>query len=120
MFTGIIENTGIIQEVISNGTNKTFWVTSPLANELKVDQSLSHNGVCLTIEEIKGDIHRITAIEETLLKTNLYRKIKITLLTEKRVCHPLQGQAWKNPIRKTKKSSQPSDSRDGQSRILTE
>ena len=71
MFTGIIENTGIIQEVISNGTNKTFWVTSPLANELKVDQRLSHNGVCLTIEEIKGDIHRITAIEETLLKTNL-------------------------------------------------
>ena len=71
MFTGIIENTGIIQEVISNGTNKTFWVTSPLANELKVDQSLSHNGVCLTIEEIKGDMHRVTAIEETLLKTNL-------------------------------------------------
>jgi riboflavin synthase len=71
MFTGIIENTGIVKEVQNNGTNKTFWVASPLSGELKIDQSLSHNGVCLTIEEIKNGMHRITAIEETLLKTNL-------------------------------------------------
>jgi riboflavin synthase len=71
MFTGIIENTGIVKEVQNNGTNKTFWVTSPLSGELKIDQSLSHNGVCLTIEEIKNGMHRVTAIEETLLKTNL-------------------------------------------------
>lgn len=71
MFTGIIENTGLIKEVMVAGTNKTFWVASPLANDLKVDQSLSHNGVCLTVEEIKEGMHRVTAIEETLIKTNL-------------------------------------------------
>ena len=70
MFTGIIENTGVIKEIQSNGSNKTFWITSPLSAELKIDQSLSHNGVCLTIEEIKNGMHRVTAIEETLVKTN--------------------------------------------------
>ena len=71
MFTGIIENTGIVEDVIRTGSNKTFWVSSPLSNDLKVDQSLSHNGVCLTVEEMKEGMHRVTAIEETLVKTNL-------------------------------------------------
>ena len=71
MFTGIIENTGIVKEIITNGTNKIFWITSPLSTELKIDQSLSHNGVCLTVEEIKESMHRVTAIAETLAKTNL-------------------------------------------------
>ncbi|MBK8786334.1 MAG: riboflavin synthase [Chitinophagaceae bacterium] len=71
MFTGIIENTGEINEILTTGTNKSFWVSSPLAGDLKIDQSLSHNGVCLTIEEIKDGMHRVTAIEETLIKTNL-------------------------------------------------
>lgn len=71
MFTGIIETTGTIKDILSTGTNITFWVESSLSEELKVDQSLSHNGVCLTIEEIKNGLHRITAIEETLQKTNL-------------------------------------------------
>lgn len=71
MFTGIIETIGSIKDIFSTGTNKTFWIESSLSNELKVDQSLSHNGVCLTVEEIKNGLHRITAIEETLLKTNL-------------------------------------------------
>jgi len=71
MFTGIIENTGIIREITGKGTNKTFRVESPLTHELKVDQSLSHSGVCLTVEEIKDGMHRVTAIEETILKTNL-------------------------------------------------
>ena len=71
MFTGIIENTGIIKEIISLGTNTSFWIESALAPELKIDQSLSHNGVCLTVEEIKNGLHRVTAIEETILKTNL-------------------------------------------------
>jgi riboflavin synthase len=70
MFTGIIEKTGIIKEVISNGSNTSFWVESDLAAALKIDQSLSHNGVCLTVEEIKNGMHRVTAIEETILKTN--------------------------------------------------
>jgi riboflavin synthase len=72
MFTGIIECTGQVEKITSNGSNKTFWIHSPLSKELKTDQSLSHNGVCLTVEEVAGDTHRVTAIEETLSKTNLY------------------------------------------------
>ncbi|HMU09748.1 MAG TPA: riboflavin synthase [Ferruginibacter sp.] len=71
MFTGIIEKTGIIEEVLSNGTNRTFLVSSSLYSELKVDQSLCHDGVCLTIETLKEGLHQVTAIAETLLKTNL-------------------------------------------------
>ena len=57
--------------VSKNGTNISFWVNSPISRELKVDQSLSHNGVCLTVESIEGDSHSVTAIEETLKKTAL-------------------------------------------------
>jgi riboflavin synthase len=71
MFTGIIENLGQIREVSHHETNQTFWVESPLSSSLKVDQSLSHDGVCLTVEEIKGNLHRVTAIKETLNKTSL-------------------------------------------------
>lgn len=71
MFTGIIETIGTIEEVTSAGTNKTYWISSSLSHELKVDQSVSHNGVCLTVEEIQGNRHRVTAIAETLQKSNL-------------------------------------------------
>jgi riboflavin synthase len=71
MFTGIIETTGSIKELVINGSNKTFWIESPLSPELKVDQSVSHSGVCLTVEEVRNGRHRVTAIEETLKKTNL-------------------------------------------------
>lgn len=71
MFTGIIETTGLVKEVVSNGSNKTFWIESPLSAEFKIDQSISHNGACLTVEDVKDNQHRITAIEETLRKTNL-------------------------------------------------
>lgn len=71
MFTGIVESTGIVKEVISNGSNRTFWIESPISHQLKVDQSVSHSGVCLTVEELNSNIHRVTAIEETLEKTNL-------------------------------------------------
>jgi riboflavin synthase len=71
MFTGIIETIGTIEAVISSGTNRTFWVASPISAEFSIDQSISHNGVCLTVEEIKNGQHRITAIDETLTKTNL-------------------------------------------------
>ncbi len=70
MFTGIIEATGKIDSVSSNGSNKTFWISSPLSTEFKVDQSVSHDGVCLTVEEIKESSHRVTAIDETLKKSN--------------------------------------------------
>lgn len=71
MFTGIIETKGTVDDIISSGTNKTFWIASSISGELKVDQSISHDGVCLTIEEVKNGRHRVTAIEETLVKTNL-------------------------------------------------
>jgi riboflavin synthase len=71
MFTGIVESEGTVKEVILNGSNKTFWIESSLSDQLKVDQSVSHSGVCLTVEEIKGNQYRVTAIEETLQKTNL-------------------------------------------------
>ncbi|MEX1202397.1 MAG: riboflavin synthase [Ferruginibacter sp.] len=71
MFTGIIETTGTIKAIELSGTNISFWVASSLSNELKVDQSLSHNGVCLTVEAIENNFHRVTAIAETLQKTNL-------------------------------------------------
>ena len=73
MFTGIIESLGRIKSIETKGTNKTFWIQSPLSRELKIDQSISHNGCCLTVEETSNDLHRVTAIEETLEKTNLSR-----------------------------------------------
>ena len=71
MFTGIIESLGTVKEVISNGSNKIFWIESSISTLLKVDQSVSHSGVCLTVEEVKGNLHRVTAIDETLQKTNI-------------------------------------------------
>ncbi len=71
MFTGIIEATGRVKSVEINGSNRIFHIESPISNELKPDQSVSHNGVCLTVEAVSGNIHQVTAIEETLLKTNL-------------------------------------------------
>lgn len=71
MFTGIVESNGLVKSVISNGSNKTFWIESPISSQLKTDQSVSHSGVCLTVEEVKDCRHRITAIDETLQKSNL-------------------------------------------------
>lgn len=71
MFTGIIETLGQVLEISGIGSNKTFWIQSPLSSQLKVDQSLSHNGVCLTVEKVRDDHHRVTAVKETLQKTSL-------------------------------------------------
>ena len=71
MFTGIIETTGRVKEIEKNGSNISFWIESSLAQELKVDQSISHNGVCLTVETINNQMHKVTAIAETLEKTTL-------------------------------------------------
>lgn len=90
MFTGIIENTGIIEQVTDTGSNKTFWISSSLASQLKVDQSLSHNGVCLTVEETNKDMHRVTAVDETLSKTNLGKWHKGYIVNLER-CMPLNG-----------------------------
>nr|WP_068893247.1 riboflavin synthase [Pedobacter panaciterrae] len=71
MFTGIIETLGEITDIISEGTNRHYIVKSNLSNELKIDQSVSHNGVCLTVVALSEDTHTVTAIEETLQKSNL-------------------------------------------------
>ncbi len=71
MFTGIIEAVGTITSIESKGTNKSFWIESAISEELKVDQSLSHEGVCLTVETVENGKHRVTAINETMKKTNL-------------------------------------------------
>lgn len=71
MFTGIIEATGTVEEAVSRGSNRTFWISAPLAAQLKVDQSIAHNGVCLTVEELRGARYRVTAVRETLEKTAL-------------------------------------------------
>jgi riboflavin synthase len=71
MFTGIIESTGRVEAVLPSGTNTSFWISSPISQELTIDQSISHNGVCLTVEEVVNDRHRVTAIQETLSKSTL-------------------------------------------------
>ncbi len=76
MFTGIIENIGRITALEKVGTNITFSIQSPISPELKVDQSVAHNGVCLTVVDVDGDTHKVTAIDETLQKSNL-KYIKI-------------------------------------------
>ncbi len=71
MFTGIIEATGHIHRVTAHGGNLTFEVHSPLSSGFKPDQSVAHDGVCLTVESVTGDTHTVTAIRETLEKTAL-------------------------------------------------
>lgn len=71
MFTGIIETLGQIQNIVKDGTNVHFTVESNICAELKIDQSVAHNGVCLTVVAINENSHTVTAIEETLNKTSL-------------------------------------------------
>ncbi len=71
MFTGLIETTGIVREITTQGANKTFLIESNISSELTVDQSVSHNGVCLTVTAVKGNIHTVTAINETLIRSTL-------------------------------------------------
>ena len=71
MFTGIIEDLGQIVSIEKEGNNIHFSVKSALTKELKIDQSVSHNGVCLTVININDDVYTVTAIKETLAKSNL-------------------------------------------------
>ena len=71
MFTGIIEATGIVEKIEKQDTNIHFTLRSPFTQELKIDQSLAHNGCCLTVVGISGEQYTVTAIKETLEKTNL-------------------------------------------------
>lgn len=71
MFTGIIEAVGKVENIERTGTNINFTLSCPFTAELKIDQSLAHNGCCLTVVKISGNQYTVTAIDETLEKTNL-------------------------------------------------
>ena len=71
MFTGIIEDLGIVEALEQENTNLHLTIKSKLASELKIDQSVSHNGVCLTVIDLSASSYTVTAIKETLEKTNL-------------------------------------------------
>ena len=71
MFTGIIEEIGKIVRIECEQSNLHLYVKSSFTNELKIDQSVAHNGVCLTVVAIDGDVYQVTAIAETLAKTHL-------------------------------------------------
>ena len=76
MFTGIIENLGKVESIVKENSNVHFTLSCPFTSELKIDQSLAHNGTCLTVVAIDGDNYTVTAIDETLIRTNL-RKLEI-------------------------------------------
>ena len=71
MFTGIIEAEGKVENIETEGSNVHFTLSSPIAHELKIDQSVSHNGVCLTVTHQTDTQYKVTAIEETMIRTNL-------------------------------------------------
>ncbi|MFC3414463.1 riboflavin synthase [Algoriphagus hitonicola] len=71
MFTGIIESFASVRDIVREGTNVHFELESNLAAELSIDQSLAHDGVCLTVVQTSSDSYRVTAIDETIKKTNL-------------------------------------------------
>jgi riboflavin synthase len=71
MFTGIVEGMGKVSDIKKEGTNVIFYIEVGFADELKVNQSVSHNGVCLTITGVENNIYTVTAVQETLQKTNL-------------------------------------------------
>ncbi len=76
MFTGIIESLGIVKNIIEEGENFHITIESNFTSELKIDQSVAHNGVCLTIVNINGNEYTVTAIKETLDKSN-FKYVKI-------------------------------------------
>ncbi len=84
MFTGIIETVGEINQLTKEGENLHIEIKSPLAQELKIDQSVSHNGVCLTVVEIKENAYVVTAIKETLDKTTIKTLTKGSLINLER------------------------------------
>ena len=84
MFTGIIESLGVIQEIIKDRDNVHITIDSTITDELKIDQSVAHNGICMTIVAIADSLYTVTAIGETIKKTNLsYLKVNDSINLER-------------------------------------
>lgn len=90
MFTGIIESIGTVKAIEKDRSNVHFTIESAISHELKIDQSVSHNGVCLTVVGTGENRHRVTAIEETLRRTNL-GKLEIGNSVNLERCLPMNG-----------------------------
>jgi len=90
MFTGIIETFGRVEKIERENSNINFTFSSSITSELKVDQSLSHNGVCLTVVKIIDKNYVVTAIEETLKRTNLGALVLGDMVNLER-CMPANG-----------------------------
>lgn len=90
MFTGIIETLATLVDIKTDNTNVHFTFLSTITHELKIDQSVAHNGVCLTVVEIKGNEYTVTAIDETLQKTNL-SSLTIGDIVNLERCMPANG-----------------------------
>ncbi|MBA3649522.1 MAG: riboflavin synthase [Chitinophagales bacterium] len=84
MFTGIIETTGKITDLEKEGSNIRFTIQSPISPELKIDQSVSHDGVCLTVVSVHDGHHSVIAVQETLSRSNLNRKTAGTIINLER------------------------------------
>ena len=90
MFTGIIETLARLEKIEAENSNLHFTFSSAITNELRIDQSVSHNGVCLTVVKINGNQYTVTAIDETLKRTNL-GQLKIDDLVNLERCMPANG-----------------------------
>lgn len=91
MFTGIVESVAKVIAIEAEGTNLTFTFESAIAHELKIDQSVSHNGVCLTVVQLsENNSYKVTAIDETLKKTNI-GKLKLRDKVNLERCMPANG-----------------------------
>ena len=90
MFTGIIETLATVEKIEKENSNVHFTFSSKITDELKIDQSVAHNGVCLTVVELTGNGYRVTAIDETLKRTNL-GDLKVGDVVNLERCMPANG-----------------------------
>jgi len=90
MFTGIIEALGEVKNIVAEGTNLHFTIQSAVSHELKIDQSVAHNGVCLTVVALTEDTHTVTAIQETLEKSNV-KHLKVGSKVNLERCMQMNG-----------------------------
>lgn len=90
MFTGIVEALGIVEDIVNSGTNIYFTISCPFSHELKIDQSVAHDGCCLTVIDVIDNQYKVAAIQETLHKTKLNFWQKGTLVNLER-CVKMNG-----------------------------